>query len=92
LRWRGELDDGATVHLAMPESDRWQLTADGERAERSTSLGWANRFDVDRGGEATLRYRTALSRYLAVLGQIVLWAVVIRLAVRRRRSDAGAPT
>ena len=87
LRWRGRVDRGSTVHHAVPASDRWELSVGGDAAERSTSLGWANRYDVgDSSGEAVLRYRTAPSRYLAVLGQLVLWAVVIRLAVRRRRA------
>jgi len=85
LRWRGRVEPGSTVHHAVPASDRWELSVGGVNAERSTSLGWANRYDVEDGsGDAVLRYRTAPSRYLAVLGQLVLWAVVIRLALRRR--------
>jgi hypothetical protein len=80
----GEIGAGV-VHVGVPSSSRWHLEVDGKEAPHSRSLGWANRFDVASPGVATLEYRTASSRYLAVLAQVILWVIAIELALRRRR-------
>jgi GT2 family glycosyltransferase len=77
----GEIGAG-TVHVGVPSSSRWHLEVDGEDAPRGKSLGWANRFEVERGGAATLSYRTPISRLLAVIAQIILWAIAVWLTRR----------
>jgi GT2 family glycosyltransferase len=72
-----------TVYLAQSSSSGWSLEVDGEGAERSRAFGWANAFDVADAGEGELRYRTSPLRWLAVLLQVVLWAVAIAFATGR---------
>lgn len=86
LRWEGKLSPGV-VHLAAPSSSGWHLSG----ATRSTSLGWANSFEVTDAGTATLSYRTAPSRYLAVLAQGLLWVIAICIVARRRRREDDPP-
>ena len=71
----------------MPYADGWHLKVDGEVVEHVKSLGWANRFDVTEAGTATLSYDTEPARWLAVLAQLLLWAIAIRYARRRRRVE-----
>jgi hypothetical protein len=76
--------DAGVVHLGVPYADGWHLRIDGDDAEHTKSLGWANRFDVASSGTAKLTYETSPSRWLAVLAQVLLWAIAIRFARRKR--------
>jgi hypothetical protein len=84
----GALGDGDQVLLAEAGSPRWQLRVGGRNADRRSAFGWANGFDVGRGGRATLSYRTAPARAIAILVEIALWVVALRVGrdVRRRRA------
>lgn len=77
-----------TVYSADASSSGWELTVGGERAERTRALGWANAFDVPTAGRATLSYETSLTRWAAVLLQILLWTGLLvwfwRTRPRRR--------
>jgi hypothetical protein len=75
---KGHVNDGSTVYLATESSSRWSLSVDGHDATRAKAFGWANEFRVDRGGTATLRFHTPLSRYVLLAVQIGLWFVAIR--------------
>ncbi|MEA3019763.1 MAG: hypothetical protein QOI47_1287 [Actinomycetota bacterium] len=68
------------VHFGVPYASGWHLSG----ATHTKSLGWANRFDVTGRGVARLTYRTSPARYLAVFAQLLLWAIAIRVATRRR--------
>ncbi|MCU1485015.1 MAG: hypothetical protein JWN67_1761 [Actinomycetia bacterium] len=83
-RYTGHVDAG-TVYVADAASSAWQLRVDGRTAKRSKALGWANRFEVASGGEATLRYRTSPLRWAAVAVQLALWLGVAAWLVRERR-------
>jgi hypothetical protein len=82
-----------TVYLAESTASGWELTVDGDVVERSRALGFANQFDVDPSGPATLRYKTSPLRWLAVLLQVALWVAVLAYFVldrrRRRAGDRG---
>lgn len=88
-RFRGDVPAG-TVYLAETASERWQLEAGGEVAERATAFGWANAFAVDQPGEAVLHYRTSPVRWLAIAGQALLWLAAAGAIVRLRRRADGA--
>jgi GT2 family glycosyltransferase len=89
FRFTGPLRGGDQVLLSEASSPGWQLSAGGERAERSKAFGWANSFSVGRGGRATLRFHTSPFRYVAIVLELVLWGVVVRslLDQRRRRRN-----
>ena len=84
-----------TTYVAEAASSGWQLRVDGHTAPRTRGLGWANTFEVQKAGSATLRYRTSSLRWLAVLVQALLWVLAIVLVVnrplhlRRRRRRAS---
>jgi GT2 family glycosyltransferase len=70
------------VHLGVPYSSRWHL--DG--ASHTKSLGWANAFRLDDRRTASFSYETSPARWLAVLAQVLLWAIALRLSRRRPRT------
>jgi hypothetical protein len=88
LRWSGPLEGDSTVLLSASSSDRWQLEVDGEPVDRIKPFGWATGFEVDEGGEATMRFRTPLVRYGVVAMQAIAWLWLVRVLVRRRLEGA----
>ena len=85
FRFTGTVPEGA-IYLAEAHAPGWQLSVEGGSAEHRKAFGWANAYDVEGGGPATLRYRTSLFRFLAIGMELVLLFVVVRatLAARRR--------
>jgi GT2 family glycosyltransferase len=90
VRWSGTLEGDSTVLLSASSSDGWELEVDGEGAERVKPFGWATGFEVEEGGEATLRFRTPLVRYGVVAIQAIAWLWVLRVLVRRRFEGPGS--
>jgi hypothetical protein len=76
---------GEAVLLSEAVDERWELTVDGEVLPRRTAFGWATAWDlpsdlgVGTGGEATLRYRTAATRYAIVAAQVLLGLLALLL-------------
>ncbi len=83
-RFSGRLATGNQVLLSEASSSNWEMRVAGRGAPRSKAFGWANVFTSPATGQATLRYRTPLVRYLAVAIEVALWFGVIR-AIRGRR-------
>jgi hypothetical protein len=90
FRYTGALGDGDPVLLSEASSPGWQLTVAGRRADRRTAFGWANAFEVGRGGKATLRYHTSPARYIAIAVEIALWFAAIRALREQRRRRRSA--
>ena len=76
--------------LANASTSHWSLQVDGRSAPRSEAFGWANAFQVERGGGAKLRFKTPLLRYGLLLMQLALWAAAIVLWRRARQSAKAA--
>jgi GT2 family glycosyltransferase len=90
FRFSGRLSDGEQLLLSEADSPGWKLHVGGRDAERRTAFGWANAFDVGRGGNATLRYRTSPARYIAIAVEAALWFAALRaLRDHRRRRRAA---
>lgn len=85
--WNGEVPEGEP-YLAAAASSRWELEVDGEGLDRSEAFGWANTFAASDGGEGSLHFRTPITRYALLAGQMLLWAI-IGLTLLRRRLRAG---
>jgi hypothetical protein len=83
LRHEGEVDVGV-VYVAESASGGWRLEVDGREVPRLDALGWANAFEVEEGGSATLRYETSPIRWLAIGAQVLLWAAVLAWCAGRR--------
>jgi hypothetical protein len=92
FRFSGALGDGDQVLLSEASAPGWTLHVGGRNADRRTAFGWANAFEVGRGGKATLRYHTSPTRYVAIGVEVVLWFAALRALrdARRRRRKAGA--
>jgi hypothetical protein len=90
FRFSGALGDGDQVLLSEASSPGWKLHVGGRDADRRTAFGWANVFEVGRGGKATLRYRTSPARYIAIAAEAALWVAALRgLRDLRRRKRAA---
>jgi hypothetical protein len=87
--YAGPVTAGTRVLLSATSSPRWKLEVDGQAAPRSKAFGWANAFDIQKDGSATLSYRTPALRYAALALQVVLWVLaavwLIRMRLGRRR-------
>lgn len=88
--YRGPVDGQGELYLASGPTSGWRLSVDGEEAPRRTAFGWANAFDLPRGGTATLSYDTPVTRYLLLFVQAALWILVIA-RVRRPVPPARRP-
>ena len=93
FRFEGSVNDDSTVYLSEASSSSWKLDADGRSVPRRKAFGWANAYDVEDGGRATLRYRTSPLRFLAIAVEVVLWLYVLHVSAdvrRRRRQEMAA--
>jgi hypothetical protein len=81
--FRGRLRDEQDVYLSEAASSGWRLSASGEQADRRKAFGWANAFSVEQGGDARLRFRTPVARYVALALQLVLWLAALQLLLMR---------
>jgi hypothetical protein len=91
LRWSGPVDDDTTVLLSAAHSERWELSVEGASADEIKPFGWATGFRVGEGGEATLRFRTPVLRYVVLALQAAAWLVVLRVLMRRRLNQRPDP-
>jgi hypothetical protein len=95
LRFEGDLSTGDVVHLAQSADPGWRLRIDGGASSAGEGFDYANRYEVVRGGPATLAWSGDPWRVPALAVQILAWAVVAAVAVRAGRagrdpgSDAG---
>jgi hypothetical protein len=85
--YQGPVSGGDRVYLAESADARWRLSASGSHAARADAFGWANQFRVSRAGTARLRYHTALTRYMAIVVEAVLWLFALRHVMVARRLD-----
>ena len=74
------------VHLGIPFDDGWTLSVDGTSVEPRRAFGETTAYDTASPGVGSLRYDTSALRWLAVLGQTVLWLAAIVIAARVRVS------
>jgi hypothetical protein len=82
---KGTIGDGASVFVGEAYSSGWRLTVDGEGTEHRKAFGWANAYEADGGGAATLSYRTSLFRYTAIALEVILCVVIVRASLARKR-------
>jgi GT2 family glycosyltransferase len=77
----GDLPAG-TLSMAVPTDDRWTLRVDGESVPSRPAFGVTTAFDVPTAGAGRLQYDTALTRWLAMLLQLLAWGAVLVVASR----------
>jgi hypothetical protein len=86
----GRVRGDETVGHSVTGDPGWELTVDGRSARRSPMLGWAQRFVVDRAGEAVLSWTTPSSVRGLQLVQVGSLALVLYVLARRRRLVPGS--
>ena len=77
--------ESGTVHLAVPFSTHWKLTAGDTSVEARPAFGLTNAYDITASGRVTLAYQTSILHSLAVLAQFVAWCVVLFVSLLRPR-------
>jgi GT2 family glycosyltransferase len=79
-----------TVHVAIPDDDRWRLTLDGEPVPSRPAFGTTTAYDVAAPGTVRLEYETSRAYHLVLLAQVLAWLAVLGAAssVRLRRPQA----
>lgn len=81
-----------TIALSAAASDRWVLSGPGGAVARARpAFGFANTYQLDRSGPATLEYHTSGAYLGAIAGQAVLWVLALAVLVRSRRRRRSAP-
>jgi hypothetical protein len=78
----GPLPGAGVVAVSEASDSRWRLEVDGRAAPRRPSFGWANAFEVPGAGNGLLSFDTPLTRPVAVVIQVLLWLLAIRIVVR----------
>jgi GT2 family glycosyltransferase len=81
--WSGTFDTTGQLFVSAA-GDGWSLEVDGTSVPSQEALGWANTFPVDSAGQGTLRFDTPVARWLALLGQVVLWVLAVGYLLRVR--------
>jgi hypothetical protein len=91
----GEVPAEGDLLVASTADAGWELRVDGVPLARTETYGWANQFTATRTGDGVLTYDTPIARRLAVVGQLVLWLLVVlvrrRLVAGERRALAAGP-
>ncbi|MFM2181646.1 MAG: hypothetical protein RIR54_940, partial [Actinomycetota bacterium] len=75
----------ATVHVAVPYSDRWELRVDGARIAPRVAFGATTAFDAPVAGTATLELRASFAHRLLVGVQVLLWLLVLAVTFNPSR-------
>ncbi len=75
------------LHVASPLGAEWSLRVGGTSVGPQPTVGDTRGFPIATAGTATLVHHTPLGRTIAVIGQILLWALV---AVAATRADPVA--
>jgi GT2 family glycosyltransferase len=90
--WSGSLEPaGVTVYVAQTGGSQWTLSQNGAHLDRSDALGWASTFSAAESGPMSLRFNTAITRWLMLLGQVIVWGLAIFYLLRVRvRVDESA--
>jgi len=81
--YKGELPNAGEVYVASA-GDGWKLNVDGQSLQRTSAFGWSSTFSANDGGVATLSFDTPVSRWIFLLGQAVLWLIVVVYLLRVR--------
>ncbi|MEY2443903.1 MAG: hypothetical protein QOE00_483 [Ilumatobacteraceae bacterium] len=76
-----------TVTVANGVDSRWSLNIAGQPVAQRPAFGETTGYDVATTGPATLRYHTAASRALMLIGQVILW---LALALGISRFDTSS--
>jgi hypothetical protein len=81
----GQVQPG-TVHLGVPYTSRWKLTANGQDIAARPAFGLTNAYDIPTESLVTLTFQSSVIHMALILVQFVVWCVVAFIAFSRRRN------
>ena len=76
----------STVHLGVPYTSRWKLTANGQNIAARPAFGLTNAYDIPTESLVTLTFQSSVIHMALILVQFVVWCVVAFIAFSRRRN------
>ena len=88
------------VTVATGVDERWTIQLGAESIAPRPAFGTTTGYDITSGGPATLQYHTSISRAFALIGQLVVWLLLVlgisrfdtsSIARWRRRRVTAAP-
>ncbi|CAM8628887.1 Glycosyltransferase like family 2 [Acidimicrobiia bacterium] len=89
--WAGTIEGPGEAYVSSAGGENWKLEVDGVPANRTSAFGWASSFNVGNSGSGSLYFETPLTRWLALLGQLALWIVLViymlRVGVREEEGN-----
>jgi hypothetical protein len=75
-----------TIHLGVPYTSRWKLSANGQDIPARPAFGLTNAYDVPSESLVTMSFQTSVIHMVLILAQFVVWCVVAFIAFSRRRN------
>jgi hypothetical protein len=66
-----------TLHLAVPFSQRWEMSVEGARIAPRVAFGATTAFDAPLTGGAEIRLRSSVAHRALIVLQLALWLVVL---------------
>lgn len=83
----GELSDTGQLLVDQADDRGWNLTVDGQKADRAAAFGGATRYAVPARGGARLWYATPAGAIALSVLQVVLWLAVLDIWRRVNGAD-----
>jgi len=91
VQYEGRLDATGQVLVSESPSSQWELSVGGDTAPRQPAFGVANSYAVSQPGNAVLNFNTPLLRYGALVVELALWLIAIRMVLQLRRRRRSVP-
>jgi GT2 family glycosyltransferase len=91
-RFQGQVASDREVFVSQTANGRWKLVVAGQAAPQRSAFGWAMAFGATSGGAGVLAYHTPLTRTLAIVLEMLVWAataVALMVGWRLRRHRGG---
>jgi hypothetical protein len=85
--FEGDVPSGVTVWNGSANAQRWSLTVDGTKAQRSDALGWGSTYAIGTGGPSRLEHSTPIWFTALIAAQ---FALIFAVAVVARRWRSGS--
>ncbi len=79
----GPIPAGTEVLVSQSPDPGWSLEVDGQKTSHREAIGWATAYTAGGGGTGDLVYSTPLWRQLALLLQVVMFAGIAVVSLRR---------
>ena len=80
-----------TLHLSVPYTGQWKVTAGGSDVAARPAFGLTNAYDITTGGTVRVQFESSLFGSLVSTTVLVVWLAVLWVALPRRRRAKRRP-